>query len=1090
MNRLTEDTLVQQTAAAYLEHVHGWQSVHAHYGEVFGAEAYHASQAKALGRDSEREVVLTHRLRAAVERLNPGRPAEVYDDAVRAVTEASTAQTTLQINRAKHAMLLDGVEVVYRDADGAQVKERLRLLHFRDPLANDFLAVRELWVKGPVYRRRADLVGFVNGLPLVFMEFKRTDHDIRKAYEDNLADYKDTVPHLFHHNALVVLANGIDAKLGAFSSPYRFFREWKRQTEDEAGRVDMETLLEGVCAKKALLEIVEHFIVFDDSNGDTAKILAQNQQVLGVRRAVEAVRNRERLDGKLGVFWHTQGSGKSYSMVFFVRMVHRLLGNNYTFVVVTDRQDLDTQIYQTFNGCGLADNDRDPCRPESGQALEAMLRTHKRVVFTLVQKFNQEVEEPYSERDDAIVISDEAHRTQYGMLAENMRAALPRASYIGFTGTPLFKDDELTRRIFGAYVSTYDFQRAVEDNATVPLYYDARGEKLGLATTDLNEKVAAALEAAEIEDDDVARRLERELSRDYHVLTAETRLDAIARDFVQHYAKGWETGKALFVCLDKVTCVRMYDLIQQHWAEHIARLEKAHRRIEDDQEAQHATRQLAWMRETEMAVVVSEHQGEVADFRKWGLDIVPHRQLMKEGFEVKKTDEAGHERTERLDVETAFKRDDHPFRVAIVCAMWLTGFDVPSLSTLYLDKPLRAHTLMQAIARANRVYAGKNNGLIVDYCGILRNLRQALATYAGHEDDGRGGSPGDPPPPVDPVRPDEELLEDLAEAVGLARAFLEAHGTDLDAITTQAGFARLGALRDVKEAVNADDRTRKQFEIIARAVFTKYKACFGIDAAKAYRADRDALDLVYKSLQEDVQKADISDIMRTLQAVVDEAITVEDDRIGEGTDTAKLYDTSRIDFDRLRKEFEQRGDKNTTVQNLKAAIAKRLDRMMQQNPLRTDFQARYEEIIEAYNREKDRATIEQTFEELLRFVGDLDQEEERAVREGLTEESLALFDLLAKPDLSKKERTRLKEVAESLLAEIKQELATLDDWRAKEATRHTVETKIYDFLYDDHTGLPVEHYEVDEVRTYATRVYHHIFRAYPSAESPYFRQAA
>ena len=330
-----------------------------------------------------------------------------------------------------------------------------------------------------------------------------------------------------------------------------------------------------------------------------------------------------------------------------------------------------------------------------------------------------------------------------------MRNALPNASYIGFTGTPLFKDDEITRRVFGEYVSTYDFQRAVEDKATVPLYYDARGDKLGVAVGDLNERIAEKLEELETQDIDVEQRLEKELKRDYHIVTADKRLDQIARDFVLHRSKAWEAGKAMLVCIDKVTCVRMYNLIVKYWDARIAELEADLRSATDEQEEAYRLRQIEWMRETRSAVVVSEEQGEVEKFRKWGLDITPHRRLIKEGIDLPEPmrRQPRFRNMQRMALDDAFKEGEHPFRIAIVCAMWLTGFDVPSLSTLYLDKPLKAHTLMQAIARANRVNEGKNNGLVVDYCGILKNLRKALATFAGAGDDGQVAKGARPSPP-------------------------------------------------------------------------------------------------------------------------------------------------------------------------------------------------------------------------------------------------------------------------------------------------------------------------------------------------------
>ncbi len=494
---------------------------------------------------------------------------------------------------------------------------------------------------------------------------------------------------------------------------------------------------------------------------------------MGVNQVIKALNDPQRAKGKLGVFWHTQGAGKSYSMVFFTAKVHRKIGGNYTFLICTDRDDLDTQIYKTFAGCGVADNDKNPCRPTSGRHLAELMTHHKAYVFTTIQKFNQEVDpsEGYTKRGDIIVITDEAHRTQYGTLALNMRNALPNASFIGFTGTPLFKDDEITKQVFGDYISTYDFARAVEDKATVPLYYDSRGETLGVATNDINERIAEKLEQIEIDDIDIKERLEKELKRDYHIITSEKRLNQIARDFVEHYTTSWEAGKAMFVCIDKLTCVRMYELIRQYWAQKEEDVEESWK-MAAGEEKEYLSRKRRWMKETKMAVIVSEEQGEVDKFRKWGFDITPHRRLIKNGFELPDGT--------RIDVDSAFKKEEHPFRIAIVCAMWLTGFDVPSLANLYLDKPLKAHTLMQAIARANRVNKDKNNGLVVDYCGILKNLRKALATFTGTGDTGRPGGLG--PDELDPTRTKEELLEDLKQAIGMVSGFLSERKAPLEAI--------------------------------------------------------------------------------------------------------------------------------------------------------------------------------------------------------------------------------------------------------------------------------------------------------------------
>jgi type I restriction enzyme R subunit len=1062
--KLTEDTLVQRTTAEYLHERLGWDSVYAYNNEDFGPNSL-------LGRQSDREVVLRRDLRAALIKLNHDLPENAYDEAIRQLTEISASQNITAANREKYELLRNGVQVTYRNDKNELTKQRLRVFDFAQPAENRFLCVRELWVRGDIYRRRADIVGFVNGIPLLFLECKNIHKDLRRAYDDNLSDYRDTIPHILHHNAIIILGNGDKAKLGSITSKFEHFNEWKRLSEDESGVVDMETLLKGVLNKATFLDLFENFIVFDDSIGRTAKIIAKNNQYLGVNKAIQSLRNREAQRGRLGVFWHTQGSGKSYSMLFLTRKVHRKVGGNYTFLICTDRDDLDTQIYKTFAGCGVVDNDRDPCRASSSENLRSLIGQQKGYIFTLIQKFNQDVDPNagWSLRDDIIVISDEAHRTQYGRLALNMRNALPKASYLGFTGTPLFREDEITRRVFGDYVSTYDFQRAVEDGATVPLYYDARGEKLGIATTDLNEKIAEAIERAEIDDVNVEQRLEAELKRDYHIITAQKRLEQVARDFVKHYSTSWESGKAMIVCIDKVTCVRLYNLIIPEWQRRIRELEGELGGIADEQEVQFRQRQIAWMRETVTAVVVSEEQGEVKRFQDWNLDIKPHRKLLKEGFEL--TD------GKRIDVETAFKREDHPFRVAVICAMWLTGFDVPSLATLYLDKPLKAHTLMQAVARANRVNEGKSNGLIVDYCGILKNLRKALATFAGQKDTGRDGKGGE----EDPTRPEEELLESLKEAVALVRSFLTDRGASLDAIVTQTGFARNAAIVRAKEAANENDETRKRFEVMCREVFNKFRACITIDGVNEHRHDRDAVNIIYKSLQEDREQADISDIIRELHKVVEQAITT----ITPSNGPSVVYDISKIDFDRLRQEFERTPAKKTTVQNLRYVIEQRLQRLIAQNPLRTNFQGHYEEIVHEYNQEKDRVTIEHTFEALLRFVKELDEEEARAIREGLDVESVAVYDLLRKPDLNAKEIARIKQIAVELLATLKAEKLRVNQWRDKEGTRDAVRSTIFDFLYSDKTGLP-DSYSDEEIKVKSEDVFRHVFYAYPTIPSPIF----
>lgn len=1050
MNDYTEDQLVQTTMADYLRDEHGWRSVMAWNSETFGPEG-------TLGRRSDKDIVLTRYLSEALVKLNPGLPDDAYKQALREITDIFGSQSLVRINQEKYHLIRDGVRVKFRQ-NGDQKTHRLRVFDYDDPENNDFLCVREMWIRGYAHRRRADIIGFVNGLPLMFCELKRPDKDLRRAYNENLSDYKDTVPHLFHFNAMVILGNGGEAKMGSITADYEHFADWLKL--DEADRRDdmlpMEALLKIVCDKRRFLDLFENFILFADTASGPAKILAKNHQYLGVNRAVEAVEQRESLNGKLGVFWHTQGSGKSFSMALFTQKVHRKLGGDYTFVVLTDRTDLDNQIYKTFASVGLANNDKDPCRAGSAAGLRDLLGKQKKVVFAMIQKFTDAQAEVgvYSDRDNVIVMTDEAHRTQYGTLALNMRKGLPNASFIGFTGTPLFGNDEVTKKVFGEYLSTYDFQDAILDGATLPLFYDARGDKLQVAGNGLNEKLAEAIAEAEIDDPNVAAKLSDDLKREYHVVTAEPRLEHVARDFASHFSTNWESGKAMYVAIDKITAVRMYEYIKTAWATRIEALEAELKSVGDDQEKVIRSQQIEWMRETEIAVVVSDEQGEVKRFADWGLDIIPHRKLMKDGFTVRET-VGGREIEKRLDVETAFKRDDHPFRIVIVCAMWLTGFDVPSLSTLYLDKPLQAHTLMQAIARANRVKEGKNNGLIVDYCGILKNLRKALATFAGHTGQGPAGGSGEAPE-VDPLNPDDKLLGELAEAIGLVRERLTDEGYDLDRMKDSSGFNKLKALQDAKELINTNDETRKGFEIACRAVFRKYKACLTFERVETYKADYQAINYIYSSLQDDKADADTAAIIQQLNAIVAEAIDIKADR-----EEDRIFDISKVNFEMLRKEFAKSERKAGDVQDLRSVLQKRLAKMLAANPTLNDFQERFDEIIAEYNKEKDKNTIEATFEALMRLTAEMEGEEQAHVALGLTADQKPVFDLLVRDDLSKDEIKQIKSASVALLKSIQRKIEAVQDVFEKQSTRDGLRQEIYDVLYDERTGLPPSKYNDD-----------------------------
>ena len=1032
-SRYSESEAVQKPAGELL-HKMGWDLVYAYDEERLGRDG-------TLGRTDYREVVLRRDLIQALVELNEWLDVEECEAAADTLASVLSIDSPLQVNEKKYAMLRDGIPVERRRPDGTKYTEYAQVFDFEHPELNRFVAVEEMWVQGLLYKRRPDLMGFVNGIPLLFAEFKRHDRDVRRAYEDNYTDYQDTIPQLFHFNAFIILSNGLEARVGTLGSKYEFFHEWKRLAEGEPGSVDLETMLRGMCDKRTFMDLFENFILFDHSGSETVKILARNHQYLGVNEAAQAYRERDIRNGKLGVFWHTQGSGKSYSMVFLARKIRRKFVGSPTILVVTDREELNKQIADTFAGCGcMLSVDAAAYIATSGSNLGERLKGNPSFVFTLIQKFNDANVEPMHVDHDVIIFCDEAHRTNNGVFAGNMMRMLPDASRIGFTGTPLFSYDNITERTFGGYVSVYDFAMAVEDGATVPLFYENRADILKIENPDINEELAEAVEAANL-DDDQREKLERDLAREYHVVTAESRLDVIARDFVEHYSGIWECGKAMFICIDKVTAARMHDLVLKYWAEKIAQ-EEAALASDSQQETLERRRKIAWMRETEMCVVVSQEQNEVATFAKWGIDITPHRKKMVE---------------RELDKE--FRDPENPFRVVFVCAMWLTGFDVKPLAAMYFDKPMKAHSLMQAIARANRVADGKSNGLIVDYIGVVKALRRALADYTRKPGEGPGN---------EPILDKERLLARIGELLGSIVAFLADRGFELNGLICAEGFERIAKVKDGANAVSANDETRKRFGIMARELFRLFKFVERGDVPERAWERRDAIDAIYKQLTKRRDAADAGDLMVQLQRIVDSHVHVEKPD-GKGT---SQFDISKIDFCLLRREFEKVPCKNLLVNDLRAAIEQRLEIALRANPLRVNYFERYQRIVDEYNREQDRASIEAIFEALIELTESLTEEERRYVREGFTNErQLAVFDMLYKDSLTKSEISQVKQLSRELVDAVQERLSHMERWTEKPETRADVKVLIRNELYQ----LLPQSYPDESIPFYRDQIYEYFY---------------
>ena len=1048
----SEDTLVEQPAIALFESL-GWET-----GNLY---AEWTSSSSSEGRQTQQDVVLEGRLRAALSRLNPDLPNEAINLVVEELARDRSKLLPVNANQEAYRLLKDGVPVPVTDEHGHNTLRVAKVIDWGNVEENDFFLASQFWVKGDYHTRRTDLLGFVNGIPLLFVELKATHKILKAAYDDNLTDYRTVIPQLFTYNGALMLSNGSQTVVGSTFSPWEHLFEWKRiNDEGEKGVVSLETAIRGIGEPSRLLDIVENFTVFEDVAGGVIKKIAKNHQYLGVNKAIAEVwRTKDRPKdqaGRLGVFWHTQGSGKSLSMVFFAQKILRKIPGNWTFVIVTDRNELDEQIYKTFAATGAVGEVE--AHATSGAHLKQLLTEDHRYVFTLIQKFGTKKGEVYpqlSDRQDIIIITDEAHRSQYDTLAMNMRTALPNAAFLGFTGTPLMAGEEKTKEVFGDYISVYDFGQSIADGATVPLYYENRIPEMQLINENLNEDMAELLENAEL-DEEQERKVERVFAREYHLITRDDRLEAIAKDLVNHFVGRGYQGKAMLVCIDKATAVRMYNKVQAYWKEYLADLQGqlAKAPKEQQEELQH---KIQVMTSTDMAVVVSQGQNEVKEAADKGLDIIPHRKRMNE---------------ENLGEK--FKDSKDPLRLVFVCAMWITGFDVPSCSTIYLDKPMKNHTLMQTIARANRKYAGKEAGLIVDYVGVFRKLQEALAIYGGTSagDDGEGGEGG-------PIKNKSELVEYLKHLLARGVAFLSEHGVNAQAIKEAQGFEKVAKLDDAVEQLIASEEIKNNFLGQARLVSRVYRAILPDPEANGLAPDAVLISVIAQKIKALAPPVDISEVMQQVEELLDRSIAPVPYIIKEDDDQP-LHDLSKIDFEKLKEKFNQ-GRKRTEAEKLRALLSMKLETMLTENPTRKDFMEKFQKLIDAYN--SGSMNIEVFFKELLDITADLQMEDQRAIREKLSEEELALFDILTRPvpELSEKEKAQVKMVCKELLETLKAEKLVLD-WRKKDRARSDVRRTL-EIAFD--RGLPDSYDEVI-YNEKCDMAFHHIFTSYYGAgESVY-----
>lgn len=1010
-------------------------------------------------RSSKRECVLPDVLLKSLRRLNPDVDEKILLQIVKDLRKDFTATDIVATNYKLYNQLRNNIKVAVRK-NGKDDFVFVRLIDFEEAQNNTFTAVSQMWIKGKVYFRRPDVLIFVNGLPLVFIELKNSIVKVEEAYNKNLKDYIRDTPNLFAFNQICVLSNGLDTKLGAFNSSFDYFFEWLKVASEKevldrdaianaenAKDSSVKYFVDGLLDKQRLIDYVENFILFQ--NGST-KIIAKNHQYLGVNNLIESVKKRKELQGKLGVFWHTQGSGKSYSMVMFARKVMRKLHGNFSFLIITDREDLDTQIYKNFVRTEVIGS-KEECQPKSGEQLRDFLQTNKPFIFTLIQKFRYDKGKRYpvlSTRDDIIVLVDEAHRTQYKDLAENMRIALPNANFIAFTGTPLLGSKRLTNQWFGDYVSEYNFAQSVEDGSTVPLFYSRRVPEVGLQNDFLDDDVVEIIEDENLNDAET-RLLENSSSRILEVIKRDDRLDKIAQDIAYHFPRRGFLGKGMVVSVDKFTAVKMYDKVQHYWTIEKQNLVKERNSAKTKEEKDRLTNIINYMNNVEMAVVVSEEADEDDKFVKQGLNIKIHREKMN------------YITPEGKDIEDRFKDPSDKLQLVFVCAMWLTGFDVPNLSTLYLDKPMKSHTLMQAIARANRVYPEKPCGIIVDYVNVFKYMKKALSDYAT-------GSNGE----EFPAKDIDKLIEYVEATICEADAFLKNIGIDIEKITENDDtLERLDILREAYDTIVAHDNDKEKFKVILNTLVNLYDASKPEIFEKNWHNEKFAAlvylhGLFYRSIDDEK----IARARLRMVKLLDDSVSADDEFLKKTRQSSaqyfiqdsKVIDLSKIDIDELRKEIKSAKYKAVEIDDLKDFIEKALIQMLKRNCTRTQFAERFKRIIDAYN--SGSSENEDYYEQLTKLLAEMKAENNRANVEGLTEEELEIFDLLiAGKKLTKADEQKVKLSAKNLykkLTEEKDDLLVVD-WYKDEQPLAKVKTAIEISLNED---LP-ESYDVDSFKS-------------------------
>lgn len=982
------------------------------------------------GRTDKAQCYLPEVMKESLQAINPGVDSSLIEKAISTLIQPASETTIIDKNYIIYKAIREGLTYSFRK-DGKDDFTTVKLIDFDNPTKNTFTAVNQMWIRGQYNWRRPDVLVFINGMPLVFIELKNGNIPIRQAYTKNLKSYLTDVPNLFTMNQVCILSNGLETRLGAFNAGYEFFFEWLKNSEEDVidresikdNALSIQYMADSLLNKETLIDYIENFILFENKH---IKIIAKNHQYLGVNNLYNSFQRREELNGKIGVFWHTQGSGKSYSMVMFSRKVNRKMHGNFTFLIVTDREDLDTQIHKNFVRTEVI-GANDETQPKNSVQLRSFLQSNKQFIFTLIHKFGWDKVTngnypTLSTRDDIIVMVDEAHRTQYNTLGENMRAALPNANFIAFTGTPLLGPKRLTNQWFGNYVSEYNFAQSVEDGATVPLFYSRRVPTVDLSNAELQADMEALMKDEGLNDAE-QKTLENSGSRILEVIKRDERLEVVAQDIVKHFINRGYKGKGMVVSIDKFTAVTMYDKVQRYWLEEQKNLIKL-RNITTGEEKKKIQETLDYMKTVEMAVVISEEADEVEKFQAKGLDITTHRKKMNEIT------------PEGLDIEDRFKDPNDPLQLVFVCAMWLTGFDVPSLSTLYLDKPMKDHTLMQCIARANRCFEGKKCGLIVDYVNVFKWMKEALGNYAVSPDN-----------PEMPVKDIENLMKLLEESITMTCDFLEGEGIHIEDSFNEGSLDKLNIIRQQYAKIIEKDDVKNKFRVLSNTMINLYEASkpevFEMHWVNTKFA---ALKYLHDLFDNTVDDEKLEKAKEKMSSLLDQSVSSND--LGDNIPNykikgSKVIDLSKLDIEGLQKELKTAEYKSVEIENLREFIEQVLQQMINRNTTRISFSERYQSIINRYNAGS--TENEDYYEQLLKLIEDLKQEDNRAYEEGLTEEELEIYDLLIMgKHLTKAEEQKVKLAAKHLFNTLMMKKAELMvvEWYKDEQTKALVRDTI------------------------------------------------